>query len=111
MVRTIPSDSMLVGLVGVGLLAALAGCSEIPQGVSQSAAPETIATGTAQGAIDSGTVTASVVGALSIDDALARAALLAALLQGLGPDAVSEVKIAWERHAENGGGGPARSCC
>jgi hypothetical protein len=115
-VRTIPSDSMLVGLVGLGLLAALAGCSETPQGVSQSAAPdtiatdtiatETIATDTTQGTIVSGTVAASVLGALSIDDALSRAALLAALLQGLGPDAVSEVKIAWERHTENGRGDP-----
>jgi hypothetical protein len=137
---------MLVGLVGVGLLAALVGCSETPQGVSQSAAPETIATetiatdtiatdtiapetiapetiatdtiatntiatdtiatDTTQGTIVSGTVAASVVGALSIDDALSRAALLAALLQGLGPDAVSEVKIAWERHTRNGRGDP-----
>jgi hypothetical protein len=51
-------------------------------------------------------VTASVVGALSIDDALARAALLAALLQGLGPDAVSEVKLAWQLHTKYGRGDP-----
>jgi hypothetical protein len=106
MLRATTPDSMLVGLVGVGLLAALVGCGEPPQRVSHGATPETIASDTTQGAIVPGTVTASVVGALSIDDALARAALLAALLEGLGPDAVSEVKIAWERNAENGRGDP-----
>lgn len=43
-----------------------------------------------------GTVVAAVKGALSISDPLARAATLAAVFQGLGPDAVGEVAEAYE---------------
>jgi hypothetical protein len=50
-----------------------------------------------------GALTASVVGVMSVEDPLARAALLASLLRGFGPDAVSEVQEAWTLVVRDGG--------